>query len=66
METIMKVEGMSCGHCKDAVTNNLLELDGVASVDVNLEEKTVTINHSATVSVKTLSKKIEEQGYDVV
>ena len=37
METVLKVEGMSCGHCVSAVTDILKEVEGVDSVNVSLE-----------------------------
>ncbi|MBK5245446.1 MAG: heavy-metal-associated domain-containing protein, partial [Eubacteriaceae bacterium] len=37
----LNVEGMSCSHCEKAVKNAVGALDGVASVDVDLAQKTV-------------------------
>lgn len=66
METVLKVEGMSCDHCKTAVTNGLKEIQGVTEVEVNLKEKEVTIQHNETVKVEAIKEAIEEQGYDVI
>jgi copper chaperone len=41
MNLTFQVEGMSCNHCKMAVTNALKELDGVEKVEVSLEKGTV-------------------------
>jgi len=41
MDITLNVEGMTCGHCKMAVTNALKELEGVKNVDVHLKEGTV-------------------------
>jgi copper chaperone len=38
-KTILNVEGMSCGHCVNAVKNLIGELDGIELVEVNLETK---------------------------
>ncbi|WP_416828437.1 copper chaperone CopZ [Ectobacillus polymachus] len=66
MSITLQVEGMSCGHCKMAVTNALKELDGVANVDVHLEQGTVDIGYDeAKVSLDKMKEAIEEQGYDV-
>ena len=35
MESIIKVEGMTCGHCKQAVETALNNLDGVQSATVD-------------------------------
>ena len=42
-EVTYTVPDMSCGHCKQAVTSELAEVDGVHSVDVDLETKLVTV-----------------------
>ncbi|MED4972136.1 copper chaperone CopZ [Geobacillus proteiniphilus] len=66
MMMTLHVQGMTCGHCKAAVTNALTELDGVKHVEVHLEEGTVDVDFDETkVSVEQLKKAIEEQGYDV-
>lgn len=62
----LQVEGMSCGHCKMAVTKALTELDGVANVEVHLEKGTVDVEYNeAKVSLDKMKEAIEEQGYDV-
>ncbi|HRT82311.1 MAG TPA: cation transporter, partial [Oscillospiraceae bacterium] len=42
-KTVIKVEGMSCGHCVKAVEGALNELDGVLSAKVDLEAANVTV-----------------------
>ncbi|MCU7557664.1 copper chaperone CopZ [Macrococcus capreoli] len=66
METILKVEGMTCGHCKKSVEGAVSELEGVKSAAVDLEAANVTIVHEENVSVDTMKAAIEDQGYDVV
>lgn len=64
---ILKVEGMSCSHCENAVKNAVGALDGVNSVSVSLEGKTVTVEYDgAKVSLDNIKAEIEDQGYDVV
>lgn len=62
--TKLKVEGMSCNHCKMAVEKALHEISGVESVQVNLDQKEVVVNGSADRS--QLAKAIEEAGYTVI
>ncbi|UOY92471.1 copper chaperone CopZ [Ectobacillus sp. JY-23] len=62
----LHVEGMTCNHCKAAVTNALEELTGVTAVEVHLQEGTVDVQFDeAKVTVEALKEAIEEQGYDV-
>ena len=44
MKTILNVEGMMCSHCENRVTTVLSAIEGVTSVAVDLEAKTVTAN----------------------
>ena len=66
MKKILKVEGMTCGHCKAAVEKALKALDGVEDAVVNLDEKTaeVTLNKEAADSL--LAKAVTDAGYEVL
>ncbi|QSB47668.1 copper chaperone CopZ [Parageobacillus toebii] len=66
MTTTLQVQGMTCNHCKMAVTNALQELEGVNRVEVHLDKGTVDVDFDETkVSIAQLKEAIEEQGYDV-
>lgn len=65
MKRTMTVEGMSCNHCVMAVTKALKELEGVSSVDVDLDSKKVEVTGENLVNEK-LKEAVEEAGYDVV
>lgn len=66
-KTILKVEGMSCSHCVNAVTKAVEGLDGVTNVSVDLEAKTVTLEYEPKqVSLNTVKEVIEDEGYDVI
>ncbi|NMM51144.1 copper ion binding protein [Paenibacillus aquistagni] len=59
-----KVEGMSCGHCKQSVEKAVDEL-GVKG-EVSLENKTVTLTYDESkVMTEAIKEAIEDQGYDV-
>jgi copper chaperone len=66
-KSIIKVDGMSCEHCVKAITKAVGALLGVDTVTVDLEAKTVTVEHDPNVA--TLDKikfEIDDQGYDVI
>jgi copper chaperone len=65
MKKILIVEGMACGHCEKAVKNALGQIEGVSSVEVNLNSKTVEVNGESLVD-EILKEAIEDAGYDVV
>ncbi|MBO1579912.1 MULTISPECIES: copper chaperone CopZ [Bacillus] len=67
MTVTLNVQGMTCNHCKMAVTNALQELAGVKNVEVELQAGTVAVEYDeAKVNVEQLKDVIEEQGYDIV
>ncbi len=56
------VAGMSCGHCKAAVSRELLAVTGVTEVDVDLETKHVVVKGDL-LDDETLRTAIVEAGY---
>jgi copper chaperone CopZ len=38
-----RVEGMSCGHCEAAVRDEVEEVDGVETTDIDLASKQVVV-----------------------
>lgn len=64
-EIVLKVNGMSCGHCVNAVETAMKEIGAEAQVD--LASKKVTVHYDeAKVTTQNIVDAIEEQGYDVV
>jgi copper chaperone len=65
--TVINVEGMSCQHCIDAITGAVSPLPGVSAVAVDLEAKTVRVEHDQAQSpVEQIKEEIEDQGFDVI
>ena len=58
------VPGVSCGHCRAAITAEVEKLEGVSSVDVDLEAKRVAVA-GAEFDDDAVRKAIDEAGYDV-
>jgi copper chaperone len=61
--TAYSVPGMHCGHCERAVREELEALSGVASVDVDLDTKLVTVMGDS-LDDTALRAAIEEAGYE--
>jgi len=57
------VEGMTCGHCKAAVADEVEQLEGVSAVDVDLDARRVTVRGGA-VSDVAVRDAIAEAGYE--
>jgi len=66
MQTIIKVEGMTCSHCENAVKKAVSAIKGVNAVAVDLVGKTVAVTHDESVMEDIIKHEIEEQGYDVI
>jgi copper chaperone CopZ len=63
------VQGMTCGHCVSAVTEELTELDGVTAVSVDLVSggtSKVTVTSDAPLDDATVRAAVDEAGYQVV
>jgi len=58
------VPGMTCEHCRTAISSEVGAVPGVASVAVDLTAKTVTVS-GADVSDTAVREAIDEAGYDV-
>lgn len=66
-EITLQVQGMSCGHCVNAIETSVGQLTGVNEVKVDLEAAKVAVAFDATqTSQQVIVNEIEEQGYDVV
>ena len=61
-----RVPGVSCQHCVAAVTSEVGKLAGVERVQVNLDSKLVTVEHSDSVVPASIIAAIKEAGYDEV
>ena len=59
------VEGMTCRHCVQAVTDEVGSLPGVDSVDIDLESGTVRVTGSA-LDDAAVAGAVDEAGYSVV
>ena len=57
--------GMTCDHCKIAVTGEVSKVDGVSGVEVDLDAKLVHV-HGADVDPAAVVAAIDEAGYDAV
>ena len=63
---VLKVSGMSCGHCVKAVEESVGGLAGVKSVAVDLSAGKVEVSYdSSTVTLESIKETIDDQGYEV-
>ena len=63
MKKILKIEGMSCNHCKMAVEKALNAFDNVKAV-VNLAEKNAELTITGEIDEKKIIDTINDLGYE--
>lgn len=61
---IYSVPDISCEHCRAAITQSVDKVAGVASVEVDIEKKLVTVTGDG-VSDKAVRSAIDDAGYEV-
>lgn len=60
------VTGMTCGHCVNAVTQEVSELEGVQNVTVELEVGTMAVESAEPVAFDAIKDAVAEAGdYEV-
>ncbi|MBL4613599.1 MAG: heavy-metal-associated domain-containing protein [Magnetovibrio sp.] len=63
MSDSYKVIGMTCGGCAKSVTNAILDAAPGATVDVNLDEKSVAVDGA---DQATVQQAVEDAGFEFV
>jgi copper chaperone CopZ len=58
------VPGISCAHCRAAITEEVEQVAGVTAVDVDLDARTVTVT-GEQVDDGAVRAAIDEAGYDI-
>ena len=62
-EKVIKVNGMTCNHCAMSVQKNLGALEGIETIDVDLQGARVKITGSA-IDLGQVKEKVESIGYE--
>lgn len=65
-ETTYTVEGMTCGHCASAVTEELTRIAGVERVDVDVASGSVVVTSERPVDRAEVAAAVDEAGYQLV
>ena len=66
MNKILNVDGITCEHCVDTIKEAVEILDGIFSVDVDIEKKQVVVEFDEKIAkTEDLIDKIEEVGFKV-
>ncbi|MFE2249071.1 cation transporter [Streptomyces lavendulae] len=63
--TAYRVSGMSCGHCRTAITASVGALAGVLSVDVDVDGGLVTVTTAGDPDDAAIGAAIDDAGYEL-
>lgn len=62
--TELKVEGMTCGHCAQTVTNALQKVRGVERAQVELDSGRARVEYDeAQADVQDMIRAVSDEGY---
>ena len=62
MQTTYTVEGMTCGHCVAAVTEEVKQIPGVTDVAVTLEDGRLVVTSTDPVNFDRVVEAVAEAG----
>lgn len=66
-KTNYTVSGMTCGHCVNAVSEEVAALDGVTGVNVQLDDGAMVVESDERLPLSAISEAVSEAGdYTVV
>ena len=66
-QEVLRVEGMSCNHCKQAVETAVRKLTGLTKAEVDLASKTLKVEFDGEkTSMQEVRHAVEETGFEVV
>jgi copper ion binding protein len=60
------VTGMTCGHCVKAVTDEVSAIDGVDTVEVDLDTGAVVVTAATEPTREQMAAAVDEAGYTLV
>ena len=65
-QAVIKVDGMSCNHCKQAVEAAVKKITGVVVAEVNLAEKTLQVEYdNEKADMAMIRQAVEDAGFEV-
>jgi len=60
---IFSIPRISCGHCVNAIKTELNELDGVSTVEADIEGKSVAVEWDTPATEDSIKNKLTEINY---
>ena len=66
-QEVLKVDGMTCEHCVQTITDTLGKIAGTSKVTVDLDKKEVQVDYNdEETNLQEISDKIVEVGFELL
>ena len=62
-KTTLTVPRISCGHCVNAIKNELLDMEGVHSVEGDPQNRQVTVEYDSPATMDKIHQALKEIDY---
>lgn len=66
MRKIIKIKGMTCGHCSARVEKMLLNVEGITDAVVDLAGENAIIKAEEEVTDEAIREAVDDAGYEVI
>ena len=66
MQTIIKIKGMTCGHCEGRVNTELGKISGVTEVKAVAADGVAIVTSSDALNSEEISQAVLAAGYKVI
>lgn len=64
-KTTVRTPDITCGGCANSIKNALGKMEGVRRIEVDVNTKTVSIEHDAQISREQIEAKLDDIGFPV-
>ena len=64
-QTILNVPDITCGGCAGSIKKALGKMDGIKQIEVDVENKIVTVEHADEVSRENIEAALDDIGFTV-
>ncbi|HXG85120.1 MAG TPA: heavy metal-associated domain-containing protein [Pyrinomonadaceae bacterium] len=63
--TTVRTPDITCGGCASSIKNALGKMEGIRQIEVDVETKTVSIEHGEQISREQIEAKLDDIGFPV-
>lgn len=66
MKTTFEIQNLKCGGCANTIRKNLMQIEGVANIEIDVEESVVQFETAAETQANQVQEVLLKIGYPVV